>query len=299
MFQSYRKNVYSQYGEDGILEELLFRVSKSPIGADFWCCEVGAWDGVFLSNTCNLIRNLGYRGVLIEGDSTRLEQCVSNLGPGNTYLSQFVGLDESSNLNSLLSNTPIPLQFDFLSIDIDGMDYFIFESLNKFSPKIICIEYNPTIPFSVEYTQAPNSSIKHGSSALALLNLGLQKGYCLQAMTRTNLILVSNEVAAELGLPLTRKLEEFKEYIPKTVVLFCGYNGDLLLSDSLGLPWHGLQVNKESLQIIPKWLRRYSGDYNFLQRIGYKTFQKVHMYREYSASHLIRKLFRRITGAAA
>ena len=35
---------------------------------------------------------------------------------------------------------------DLLSIDIDGNDYHIFESLKKLRPRLIICEYNPTIP---------------------------------------------------------------------------------------------------------------------------------------------------------
>ncbi len=43
--------------------------------------------------------------------------------------------------------------FDFLSIDIDGCDYHIFEQLELFTPKIICIEFNHMIPNEVEFVQ--------------------------------------------------------------------------------------------------------------------------------------------------
>lgn len=49
----HKKDVYSQTGEDGIIETIL-----STIGdRDGWCVEFGAWDGQYLSNTRNLIEN--------------------------------------------------------------------------------------------------------------------------------------------------------------------------------------------------------------------------------------------------
>ena len=50
----YKKNIYSQFGEDGIIEEILKRL-KNKINKT--CVEFGAWDGIHLSNTYNLIKN--------------------------------------------------------------------------------------------------------------------------------------------------------------------------------------------------------------------------------------------------
>ena len=45
-FQSYRRNVYSQNGEDGVIAEIIRRVGLEPS----WTCDVGAWDGRYGSN---------------------------------------------------------------------------------------------------------------------------------------------------------------------------------------------------------------------------------------------------------
>jgi hypothetical protein len=71
---AYSKNIYSQCGEDGIIEEILTRIGR-VLPSDNWCVEFGAWDGVQWSNTCNLIRNKADRAVLICESSRRV---VSN-----------------------------------------------------------------------------------------------------------------------------------------------------------------------------------------------------------------------------
>ena len=70
-FNKYRENVYSQNGEDGVLREILFRLSlnrpstsKNPL----WCVEFGAWDGKQYSNTFSLIKAFAWNAVYIEGD---------------------------------------------------------------------------------------------------------------------------------------------------------------------------------------------------------------------------------------
>ena len=52
---SFEKKIYSQFGEDGILEEILKRLGEQNI--DKWCVEFGARDGISDSNTYNLINN--------------------------------------------------------------------------------------------------------------------------------------------------------------------------------------------------------------------------------------------------
>jgi hypothetical protein len=54
LLNSFAEDIHSQYGEDGILREALKRLSSKG-NSDKWCVEFGAWDGVKLSNTCNLI----------------------------------------------------------------------------------------------------------------------------------------------------------------------------------------------------------------------------------------------------
>lgn len=275
MLQQYATNIYSQNGEDGIISHILQIIEKQNTSSDpKWCCEVGAWDGVHLSNTCNLIRNLDFRGILIEGDPKKASLCEKNLGPKNIYLNTFVTLEPENKLDVLLLKTKVSHRIFFLSIDIDGMDYWVWESLESCSPPVVCIEYNPTIPFSVEYIQPKNFSIKHGSSALALVKLAQRKGYTLQAMTSTNLIFVLESIARNVDLPLSQTLANFQEFEPKQVLVFSGYNGEIILSDSIELLWHGLKLNTLALQFVPKLLLKCPADFNKIQKGALRIFRK-------------------------
>ena len=62
--------IYSQFGEDGIINEILNRIGENNI--DKWCVEFGARDGISDSNTYNLIKNNNYKAVLIEGDKKQI-----------------------------------------------------------------------------------------------------------------------------------------------------------------------------------------------------------------------------------
>ena len=109
----FKKNTYSQNGEDGVIAEILNRISKQS-HLDKWCVEFGAWDGVYLSNTCRLIRENQYNAVLIEGDPKRVEQLEKNLPQNNVIkICRFINFEGESQLDNVLAETPIPNDFDF------------------------------------------------------------------------------------------------------------------------------------------------------------------------------------------
>ena len=65
---NFRKNIFSQNGEDGIIEEVIKRLELK----DLEVCEFGAWDGKHFSNTFNLVKNFNARAVYIEGDKKNI-----------------------------------------------------------------------------------------------------------------------------------------------------------------------------------------------------------------------------------
>ena len=69
MFSKFKKNYYSQFGEDGIFEEIINRLGNH---SDKDCVEFGAWDGIFLSNTYHFIKNHSFKGILIEGNKKNI-----------------------------------------------------------------------------------------------------------------------------------------------------------------------------------------------------------------------------------
>src|ERR1041384_961402 len=122
----YKKNVFSQNGEDGIIEEIFRRIGVESRS----CCEFGAWDGKYLSNCRKLIQE-GWRALMIEGDSQKAKALMENYRENSavTCVNRFVDRDKNS-LAQIVKDTAFPATLDFLSIDIDGLDYEVFESLN-------------------------------------------------------------------------------------------------------------------------------------------------------------------------
>ena len=135
-------DVTSQNGEDGIIAKIL-EVIGTPRG---WCVEFGAWDGRYLSNTHNLIANKDFYAVMIEGSATRFRDLMAAFkdNPKVYPVNAFVGFTEADGLDAILARTPIPEEFDVLSIDIDGNDYHVWSAVTRYRPRVVVIEYNPT-----------------------------------------------------------------------------------------------------------------------------------------------------------
>ena len=117
---NYKYNKYSQWGEDGILEEILTRLEIKNY-EDIWVVEFGAWDGKHLSNTFNLIEK-GANSVLIEGDKNRFNDLLETKKMYEKIIpvNKFVEAKGVNSLNRILEDTPIKTNYEILSIDIDS-----------------------------------------------------------------------------------------------------------------------------------------------------------------------------------
>lgn len=274
---SFARNDYSQFGEDGIIEEVLRRIG-AVAELDRWCVEFGAWDGVHFSNTCRLIRDAGYSAVMIESDPERVTDLNRN-HPGENVvkIQRFVELEGANSLDGILTTTTIPQTFDLLSIDIDGCDYWVWQSMSKYQPKVVVIEYNPTIPNSVDFVQPPSFGVKQGASARALASMAGSKGYVLVEATVTNLIFVRGEYADAVAPDRQlRELETLRDDGSFQVFAFSGYDGSIILSRPLKLVWHKLNVPQYALQVVPEWLRKFPGDFSPAEREAWAAYRSQH-----------------------
>ncbi len=271
-------NVHSQFGEDGIIEEILSRIS--PI--DRWCVEFGAWDGIHLSNTRRLIEQCNYSAILIEGSAARYEKLVElNKSLQNvTCLNAFVGFDDTTSLDTLLRKTQCPKDFDFLSIDIDGNDIHAWKALRRYRPKLVCIEFNPTIPVAANFAQPAEAQCMWGSSLRALYDVGVDKRYRLVCANRLNAFFVAEEHWRGMYARNAEELDRYWPHKPEPVYVFPGYDGSLLTSKPVLLNWHGYEVRHAELQPLPRYLRKYPDNYTALQRILFRSLNKIrHRFR--------------------
>jgi hypothetical protein len=192
--------VFSQNGEDGVLAELFSR-----IGTTNRCfVEFGASDGVEC-NTRFLMETLGWSGVYLESDQrcfARLSERLASRDDVET-IRALVGPD---NVCSLFEAAQVPSEPDLVSIDIDGQDYWVWEALEGYRPRIVIVEYNATLSgCRVERRRAPADAgtIKvgyrglSGASRDALEALGKRKGYVLvyAELAGVNLFFVREDLA--------------------------------------------------------------------------------------------------------
>ncbi|MFN0190580.1 MAG: hypothetical protein ACKVP5_01205 [Aestuariivirga sp.] len=247
-------NVFSQSGEDGILGAIFETIGTR----NKWCVEFGAWDGVHLSNTCNLIRNQGWSAVQIEGDTAKFPELVKNF-EGNDKVRQInrmVGFTEGVDcLDDILATTPIPKDFDLLSIDIDGNDWHVWDSLNIYKPRVVVIEHNGSVPNDVIFIQDPDMSVNEGCSLAALIDLGKQKGYEFCAVTTPNAFFVRRE-----DFPLLKIPDNSIDALRRSPIgrIFSGYNRKIYHTMSR-MGWGGGELPADCFQKFPPEKQGFAG----------------------------------------
>lgn len=253
----YAENITSQWGEDGIIEHIcqVLGIEKG------WCVEFGAADGKWLSNTHALINKKNWSGVLIERRPDAVKELKGRYtSREDVYcLDVEVSFEGPNRLDAIFVKTPLPKEFDLISIDIDGNDYQVWESLVDYQPKIVIVEYNPSIPNNVHFTQPRDMRVHQGNSLKALVDLGKEKGYELVATTRTNGIFVKKEFFPRFGITnneieAMRPASESELYRSQVFQL---YDGTFVMQGKKDLVWrNGYRRAKVKLkQIYPWWLR--------------------------------------------
>lgn len=265
-------NVTSQCGEDGIIKACLQLIGEEANG---WCVEFGAHDGEHFSNTFRLSQECGYQSILIEADDQRFDALAkrfrdqSNVHP----IRRCVGFGEDNNLDRILAITAAPADFDVLSIDIDGNDYHVWKATTQYRPKVVCVEYNPTMPTDLDYCQPADDKIQHGSSIAALCRLGREKGYELVAVTDLNCIFVREEYFERFRIG-DNSAARLRPSVTPVPYVFFTYDGRCLVRGNRRSPWHKLSLSESRMQPVPRALRAYPARYNFLQRSLFRWYVK-------------------------
>ena len=265
-------NATSQYGEDGIIGKVLEVIGPG----DKWCVEFGSWDGKNCSNTFSLIDKMDYSAVLIEGHPGRFKDLVKTF-EGNEKVTTFnamVGFDRGNCLDRLLETTEIPTDFDLLSIDIDGNDYHVWEAMEHYRPKVVVIEFNPTIPDEVEFIQPKDMSVTQGSSLLSIDKLARTKGYELVATTLVNAVFVDGKYFGLFGIK-DNSVAAMRTDRSQITHLFCGYDGTVFIRGCGMMPWQTIRIKESRVQQLPRWARKKVGDRNPIRRKLGKYFRRL------------------------
>jgi hypothetical protein len=268
-FAQFSRNSTSQCGEDGILEEI-FRLL--PLSTPFpYCVDIGAWDGKHLSNTYTLLQEKDWGGLLVEANTGRCAEAQLLYADNSrvTCVNSFVALSGENVLVDILQRHNVKDEFDFLCIDVDGADYHLWQSITgsdmptatsvaRYRPKVVCIEFNPSIPHDIFYVQAADTMVQQGSSLLALQQLGKQLGYCLIVVTAFNGIFLREDLLPYMPENVCFPQDLDRIHVPHmTTSMFQTYDGELKFAGVKKLLWHGIAMNPQQLQVLPKKQRVY------------------------------------------
>lgn len=203
-----RFGLYSQNEEDGILLALLGEAGATT--RKF--VDIGS--GRSGGNSGFLARELGFSGLMVDASDTT-EALEARFGSSRVSVARAFVTAET--VEALLTDHALDGEIDLLSIDIDGNDLWIWNSIVSCRPRIAVIEYNAswgreralTIPYEPEFARSKQRPELLGSffgaSLAALVLIGRERGYRLVCTDPegVNAFFLRDDVAGhvpELGL---------------------------------------------------------------------------------------------------
>lgn len=184
-FADVEARFYSQNGEDGIIQLLLAAVGTDTRRA----VEICAGDGVE-NNSTNLIVNHGWTALLVDGGEELLtvgkrfyEHNTDTWYWPPTLRREWITRD---GINDIVRSAGFDGDIDLLTVDVDGMDYWIWQALDCVNPRIVVTEYNAvwaaheskTLRYRDDFVWE-KGSLNFGASLGALVKLAKSKGYRL------------------------------------------------------------------------------------------------------------------------
>jgi hypothetical protein len=173
----YELSVFSQNGEDGVVQEIFRRIGTT----NRFFVEIGASpneaNAVFLADV------FGWTGCFLDASSAESSALHAKYAKSDRVkvVQAFVTPD---NISDLLASADSPEDLDLLSIDVDGNDYWLWEALTPFRPRLVVIEYNSAYGTSdsiiSDYReQSWDGSSDFGSSMKGMVALASRLGYRL------------------------------------------------------------------------------------------------------------------------
>jgi hypothetical protein len=208
-FEEVECRVFSQNGEDGILLYIFSLIGTT----NKKCIEICASNGL-QCNTANLIINHGWIGLLFDGQKEFIEQgqqyyssCLDTLIFPPRFVHAWV---TAENVNSLIAENGVRGEIDLLSLDMDGIDYWVLKAIDVISPRVIVLEYNNlwgpekavTVPYRPDFKAGFEGiyGVYSGASLMAFVKLLKVKGYRLVGCERYgyNAFFVKNGIGEDI-----------------------------------------------------------------------------------------------------
>ncbi|HLG83160.1 MAG TPA: hypothetical protein VKY22_19260 [Bradyrhizobium sp.] len=183
-FREAEFKVFSQFGDDGIIQYLVARLEIPQELTSF--VEFGVQD-YSESNTRFLLLNDNWRGLVMDGDKANIESITARDMYWRHDLTALCRWIDRDNIDGILKESGLAGRIGILSIDIDGNDYWVWQRIEAVQPVIVIAEYNSvfgatdavTVPYDPAFhrTKAHFSNLYWGASLPALVRLGQSKGY--------------------------------------------------------------------------------------------------------------------------
>lgn len=174
--------VYSQFGEDGIIQWLIHNVdieNKTFV-------EFGVEDYTE-ANTRFLLINNNWSGLVIDGSKSNIDRLINQKWFWRYDLTAIAAFITKDNINQLISDAGFCNDIGILSIDLDGNDWWILNAIKCVSPRILICEYNSifgaekkvTVPYDPAFvrTEKHYSNLYWGCSIALFLDWSLYNGY--------------------------------------------------------------------------------------------------------------------------
>jgi hypothetical protein len=182
--QDYEFKIFSQWGEDGIIQRLINNIEiKHKTFIEF---------GVetFVEANCRfLMMHDNWRGFVMDGSAENINFLKQSYFYWRYDLKAVSAFITRDNINALLEHSGFDADVGILSVDLDGVDYHVLEAINGFSPRILICEYNATfgekraisVPYDPQFrrTAKHSSNLYFGASLPAMVHLASKKGYSL------------------------------------------------------------------------------------------------------------------------
>jgi hypothetical protein len=198
-------SVFSQFGEDGILQ---FLVQRVPIEHEVFV-EFGVEDYTE-SNTRFLLVHDNWLGLILDGGESHVEFARRTALSWRHHLDAVSAFVDRDNINGLIRSAGIDGDIGLLSIDIDGNDLWVLEAIDVVSPRILVVEYNSTfgpeaavtVPYDRGFRrgEAHFSHLYWGASLAALDRIAARRGYRLVGgnSAGNNAFWVRDDIAGEI-----------------------------------------------------------------------------------------------------
>tara|TARA_B110000027_G_scaffold37840_1_gene41815 strand:- start:516 stop:1433 length:918 start_codon:yes stop_codon:yes gene_type:complete len=175
-------SVFSQWGDDGIINWLL---ENLPIKNKIFI-EIGTED-YKESNTRFLLKYRNWEGYLIESNKVHIDKIKKQSIFWKHDLNLCNKTIDRENINDVIKNFKVPKEVGLLSLDIDGIDYWVWEKLKKIEPVIFICEFNSilgekqkiSVPYKRNFdrTKFHYSNLAFGASLPAFKYISELKGY--------------------------------------------------------------------------------------------------------------------------